>query len=316
MDQYLPKSKRILAYLLLILATFLWGIGGPIVKYSFSYISPFEFLFWRFLIASVVILPIFLIYLRRHPISFKSLPKLFVLALFGNIINLALAFWGLNKASVVESSIIGSLAPMFVAVGGALFLNEVLTRKKLTGISLAICGTMLAVVEPILSHESNPLDNLEGNVTLLASSLCWVAFVILSKKWESPDIKPTHIVSVSFMISVPVFFILSTIINGQAPVTIPQNQAFWGVVYMAIFSSIIAFTAYETALQYMEASDADIFSYLGPLWSIPLAIVWLGEKFDPTLILSSIFIAVGIFIAESKISLKKYLRGHHLSQHK
>lgn len=308
-------SARKLAFSLLVLCTLLWGVGGPAIKYSFQFVTPFEFLFWRFLIVSVICLPILLWYLRKHPLTTSDIPKLLLMGFIGITLNLGLVFTGLSKTTVVETSIIGSLQPMLVAVAGAIFLKEALTRSKLFGIGLAISGTLLAVVNPILVNGFDN-SNLSGNLLIFLSILSWVGFIMLSKKWEVGHIKPLHITSFSFFVGLVSFFVLSSFNNGLSKTLEFPTQAFPYIAYMAIFGSLLAFTLYEYALTKLEASEVEIFGYLSPLWSIPLAIVWLKEEFDPVLIVSAILIIAGIVIAEHKERLKKRLRGHHLIHHR
>ena len=308
-------SARGLAFLLIILCTLFWGIGGPAIKYSFQFVSPFEFLFWRFLLVSIISFPILIWYLRTNPLSVSELQKLLTLSFFGTFLNLALVFLGLERTTVVETAIIGSLQPMFVAVAGAIFLKESLTRSKLFGIILAISGTVVAVINPIINGGFGQ-GNFLGNLLVLLSILSWICFIMLSKKWESPKIKPFHITSFSFFVGLISFFILSSTVSGISQTLTFPTQAFPYIAYMAIFGSLLAFTLYEYALTKLEAAEVEIFGYLSPLWSIPIAILWLKEQFDPILIVSAILIITGIVIAERKERLKKHLRGHHFVHHK
>jgi len=52
----LPKNL-LRGYTFLLIATILWAAAGPVIKYTLRYIPPLTFLFLRFLIASVVMLP-------------------------------------------------------------------------------------------------------------------------------------------------------------------------------------------------------------------------------------------------------------------
>lgn len=309
-------SKRISSYLLLIAATALWGIGGPIVKHSFGFVSPFEFLFWRFLIASIISVPILIWFIKKHPLTKNSLWKLLILGLFATPINLGFIFLGLERTTVVEAVIIGSLTSMFVAIAGSYFLLEALTKRKLLGIILAISGVVVAVLNPLLDGQLKTDETLKGNVLLLLGGISWVIFVMLSKKWEVGEIKPFHVVASSFFQGFIVFYLLFSFQTQSFAHTLPGSPGILGIIYMAVFGSLIAFSFYELALSKIEASETDLFSYLGSLWAIPLAIFWLGEKFDPALIISSILIVLGVGIAEFRPGLVKKLRGHHLSHHK
>ena len=81
----MPKPRKT-AYLLLLLSTILCGISPVIVKNSLTYISPEGFLFYRFVFALLIYLPIF--YLLRK----KEVPRnkiiIFIAAIIGTPLTL------------------------------------------------------------------------------------------------------------------------------------------------------------------------------------------------------------------------------------
>ncbi len=46
--------RKVLALMFLIIATLIWGITFPLVKYILNYLSEFQLLFLRFLFASLI----------------------------------------------------------------------------------------------------------------------------------------------------------------------------------------------------------------------------------------------------------------------
>lgn len=73
-----------------------------------------------------------------------------------------------------------------------------------------------------------------------------------------------------------------------------------GIMYMAFFSGIIAYTLFAKGLRHIEASEASLFQYLEPVISIPLAILLLGEKVTFIFIIGAILIIIGIYRAEKR----------------
>jgi drug/metabolite transporter (DMT)-like permease len=50
----------------------------------------------------------------------------------------------------------------------------------------------------------------------------------------------------------------------------------------------------------VEVSEAILFSYLQPLFTVPLAIFWLKESLSGTFVLGAIIIVIGLVVAEYK----------------
>jgi len=70
--------------------------------------------------------------------------------------------------------------------------------------------------------------------------------------------------------------------------------------YMAIFGSIIGFTAYLKGQEGIEASEATLFSYLQPLVYIPMGIWLLKESVSLIQIISLVIILLGVIVAEKR----------------
>ena len=77
-----------------------------------------------------------------------------------------------------------------------------------------------------------------------------------------------------------------------------------GVWYMALISGSLAYYLYVKAQRSIEVSEAILFNYLQPVFSIPLALFWLGEKITPAFLLGALIIALGVIIAEYKKAYK------------
>ncbi|MBI2268542.1 MAG: EamA family transporter [Candidatus Blackburnbacteria bacterium] len=308
-------SPRFAAYLFLLTASLIWGVAGPVIKYTLSYLPPFSFLFWRFLVTAVITLPFFLWYIKKHPISSKFIPRLVALGLLSTTINLSFVFLGFNKTTALQGTLITAMTPVFIAIGGVLFLRERVTRREQLGIALAIGGTIFTVVEPLLRNGfRGAIDTTLGNLFLLGYNLSWMAYVLLSKHWQQEEIRPFHITSIAFFVGAITFLPLAFFeTSGKIPrFDLLPLQAILGILYMAILSGFVGYLAYQIGLRKVEAGEADVFNYLHPVWAAAPSILWLGETTSPTFFVGAILIAIGVFIAQYRPRLLRYffLRKH------
>lgn len=287
------SANRKIAYTLLLLNAALWGFAVPIIKYSLQFISPPVFLFYRFVLATFLFFPIFLIYKAKtkHKIN---IPHHLMLAILGTPLTLLPLFYGLSASTSIESSIIESTTPIFVLLGGLVYLKEKVKPKEWLGVLLALLGTLLLTAYPIL-HQTPDTLSLKGNLLIILSNFFWAAFLILSKK-DHTD--PVYLSFFSFIISIPFFLGFSFITNGQN-LNLPL-PALPGIIFMTIGGSIIAFWAYQEGQKRIEASEAAIFSYLKPVFTIPLAYFWLKESFNLVTLTSIFLILLGVYLSERR----------------
>lgn len=281
------------AYSLLLLNSILWGFSPPIIKHSLNFINPTVFLFYRYLIASFAFFPIFLFYkakYRPHP----NLPRHLFLALLGTPLTLLPLFYGLAASTSIESSILQATNPIFVLVGSLVYLHEKINKNEKVGAILAILGTSLLVFYPLLFTKSNLSFTASGNILIILSNIIWASFLILSKK---NHIDPIYLSFLSFIVSLP--FFLGLAIFNHLPLNLPAESSF-GVFYMGLCGSIIAFWAYQQGQKLIEASEAVIFTYLQPVFGIPLAFLWLHENLKLATFISLALIVLGVYISEKR----------------
>jgi drug/metabolite transporter (DMT)-like permease len=74
--------------------------------------------------------------------------------------------------------------------------------------------------------------------------------------------------------------------------------AWWSLLYMALFGSVLAYLIYNYALVYIPASRVSAFSYMQPLGATLLAVPLLGELISTTLVIGGILVLTGVYITE------------------
>jgi len=306
----MPK-KRLTAYLLLTLTAAIWGVAGPVIKATLAYIPPFTFLFWRFLLATIIFIPIFIFFFKKEKETLKSILPIVPIGFLGIPLCLSFVFLGFERTTALDGTIIAALAPIFIVLGGVFFLKEKVTKLETLGLVVAIAGSVVMVSQPLLEGGFFAHRNLLGNIFIILSDIVWAGYVIASKK-EFKKHSPFVITAVSFFTGLVTIFPVAlleqlAIIDWQKSVYLPVQSLFylnpaglWGLLYMAIFSSVIAYFAFESGLRLIEASEATLFAYLQPIFAAPLAIFWLKESVTRPFLIGAGIIIIGVFLTEYK----------------
>lgn len=319
-------NKRTKAYLVLTLVSLLWGIASPVIKFTLEYIPPYSFLFWRFLMTSLIFLPIFLYFVKKYPLRIKDWPLLILLGLLGTSLNLILLFVGYEKTTSMDGVLISATAPIFITLGGAFFLKENITKIEKIGLAIAVFGSLITVSQPIF--EGNLFKgNLTGNILIFLSVLSWTAYTLIAKR-KAVAYHPVVATAISFFLGLLVVFpffwfermslrkIVCPLSSFESPSQVDSNPAFCykekpalfkfdydskalpGIIYMSVFSSVIAFTLFLIGVRLIEASEATLFAYLQPIFAAPFALIWLKEKITLPFLIGAFFIGLGVFLAE------------------
>ncbi len=77
-----------------------------------------------------------------------------------------------------------------------------------------------------------------------------------------------------------------------------QYPSILGILYMSLISGFLAYILYQKGLEKIEASESSLFTYLQPLFGIPIAIILLKETTSIYFLVGAILIAIGVIYAE------------------
>lgn len=295
-------SSRAKAYLALTIMAVIWGAALPIVKPSLNFVSPFQFLYFRYLIAAPLLLPVLIYYLFKLKPSLKTLLIIVILEFLGTAVNLPILYYGLKLTSSIEASLIGAAGPVFTVLGGIIFLHERETKREWRGLSLSFLGTLLLVIEPLLTGRNyGVVFSLLGNGLVLTYNLIYVVYVLLAKV-HYKKIPKILVSALSYPVALLSFWLLLTATGlSTSPTLLAIPPVALAAGYMALFGSIIAWTLFLYGQNLIEASEASLFTYLQGVVAIPVAWLFLGEIPTWPMIMAIFVIAWGVIFAEKRV---------------
>ncbi len=296
-------SKRTAAYLMLLAVAAIWGFAVPIIKITLEDFPPVLFLTYRFLITSLILVPLFFILEKPKPLkSIKELSLVLISGLLGSSINLGLLFWGLDNTTSLSASLLSSLAPLMVIITAVFVLHEHVSKQEKIGITFAFLGTIAFIASSSISS-ADTQRTLFGNIIILTANLALVAYILITKRLLKDNFSAFYLTTSMFLIGSITMLPLAIIFYGPLPnlisYTLNQNLlSHAGVWYMAIFSGALAYFLYQQGQKRIEAAEAIIFHYLVPFFTAPLAFIALKEAINLPMVISMIIIGCGVFIAE------------------
>lgn len=158
-------------------------LGGVLISCSpilvrFAETGPIVTAFWRLALA---IIPMLILNGRmRHAgdtVQPSSLTDVAILAVPGILIGLELVVWhiSLTMTSVANSTLIVNLSPIFVALGGWLFLKQKISRIFVSGLIMAIIGVLILKGGPDISGHSS----LKGDAVALCAAVLYAGYILM-----------------------------------------------------------------------------------------------------------------------------------------
>jgi drug/metabolite transporter (DMT)-like permease len=282
----------------MVLAVVFWSGAFIAAKFSVKEFPPFTLTFLRFSIASIVIFPIMISTQKNWKINWKDVPQFLFLGASGMFGYHLLFFIAMKSASVINSSLIGTMNPIFTTILAMLFLQDKISIKKAAAILLSFFGVILTITEGNLSLLFTSGIKV-GDLYMLFAVLCWAIYSIVSKK-VSLKFPPIIITSYSFLFCT---LLLIPFVLLEKPWTFLQSTTSKGwtaILYMALLPSVVGFLIQQIAILKIGPRRTSMFGFLVPVVSIFLSVLLLKETFKPFILFSSVLIITGVYYATQK----------------
>ena len=308
------SSSPLTAYILLVIATIIWGGSWPLGRWLVSEdvggetIPPLMIAVVRYFI--VIWCFFALLKWREGSLNFsllKSNWKPIVLMGFTSVTIYQIGYLiGEYYTAASDASLIVATNPIWVFILSGIFLKEGLGIKKIIGGILAFLGVMLVVG---FSPNIDVPNRILGDLYILMAAIGYSVYTVLYRnymnKFSSLE-KPSSLFVISwvsffgFLLTTPIALVLSPkYLNPQLYLQIPE-RIWYGVAYLAFLSTIGAYWFYLEGIKRLNASRAAIFINLVPVFGVTFSVIFLGELINPLIHISAfLLISAGVTLVNS-----------------
>ncbi|MCZ7642043.1 MAG: DMT family transporter [Pseudorhodoplanes sp.] len=159
-------TERARAYLILLIMPMFFSTNIVIARAAVATVEPWTLAFWRWSLASLVVLPFAWHGLVAHRRALLAEWKtIALLGVLGMVICGGIVYLGLKSTTATNGVLIYTSTPVFVLLLEAIFRGQRASRRQVAGIVLALLG-----VATILLHGDPARLNALGSMPATSSS--------------------------------------------------------------------------------------------------------------------------------------------------
>ncbi|MGA3262759.1 MAG: DMT family transporter [Terracidiphilus sp.] len=286
---------RFLGYGACALAGCLWGTGFYWGRLALNEMSVGHMVLYRFLFASLGMLPVVVANRSRFHLSGGEMRLLLLSAAFGVPIQFLLQFHGLALSTVSHASLMVGAMPVLLAAGATLFAPKRSNEERLDMLGwLALCastaGAALIVLSGSRGSAAHTGPSLAGDLLVAVSLFAALAWILLSKKLmltHSPPVVTAHtILSGTVMLAVLILgpWLLSPLTHLQAqppPLAHVSPTAWAALAISGLLCTATTTLLWNWGIHHVPASRAGVFLNIEPALGSWLGVELLGEHLGP-----------------------------------
>jgi len=272
----------------------LWSGNYVAGKIALRTLDPITLTCLRLQLAAFIMLAIYFTRRERQPLQLSDAWPFLYLGFFGVIVNQGLFTVGLNYTTSNHSAVLIAVGPIIILLLARAMKLEMLTAAKVAGMAISFVGVYLLETEQG-SPAHSPL--LLGDIITFGGVIGFAIYAVLGKRvvaqYDAIALNTFNCVAAALLL---------------LPITIRQSihldwhsvalSGWLGMIYMALGSSVAAYTIFYWVLRYMTASRVGAVSYFQPIVVILLSMAFLGERPSRLLLEGTALVLVGVFLAE------------------
>ncbi|HYB01954.1 MAG TPA: drug/metabolite exporter YedA, partial [Ktedonobacteraceae bacterium] len=175
-------------------------------------------------------------------------------------------------------------APLWISLFAGLW-GRWPVRFEWIGLGLGFVGVVL------LNLGSGLWANPFGAIILLISPICWAFGSAWSHHLQIP---PGLMASAAQMLIGGVFVAILGLILGQRITSMPSVPSLLALLYLVIFGSLIALSAYGYVLRNVRPALATSYAYVNPVVAVCLGVMLAGESITVLTIVAMVVILIGV----------------------
>jgi drug/metabolite transporter (DMT)-like permease len=285
-------------YLLLSITALCWAGNAIVGRLAAGHIPPVTLSFMRWSLAFLIILPFAWKHLKRDWGAIRSqLGIMIVLSITGIGGFNTLQYWALEHTQALNTLLLQSAGPLFVAVWSLILLGVRLTLAQAGGIVLSLTGVLVILLHGDLTTLKSIEFN-KGDVIFTAALVIFGLYSVLSLK--RPRIHGLSFVGFTFGAGALCLVPLLIWELVSRPVMQLDTANLLTLFYVAVFPSTLAYLCFNRGVQLIGANRAAPFFHVIPVFGAVMAIVFLGERPQLFHIIGFALVLTGVFVASRK----------------
>ncbi len=281
----------------LLLAALIWGSSFIAGKYSYAMFDPAITVQLRLAIAAIFSLPAFFPAYRKIPSHLVKKMWLIACLVFPTVF--MLQFIGLSFTSAASAVTMLGAEPLITVLVGVLFFKQ---RLKLIDILFGIVA-FIGVALVVLGSEEQGDVSLLGCLMVLSGGFIF-AFCLYMSKDVMKELKAVEFTNILIVLGT-VTCVPMTLLFTQNWQINPSSEGIWGVLYLSVGCTWLAYILWNKGLQDVSANISAIFSALEPVFGVFLALLILGEHLS---LVTAVGVALVIFSAMGSTLLPVWFR--------
>ena len=190
-------------------------------------------------------------------------------------------------------SVVFGITPVFTGLFAVTLLGEkIFTRPKIIGMIMGLAGLLLIFRYSLNVGAAAGL----GVIAVFTGVLAQSSSAVMIKRLRA-GVGGIETTTGALLVSTPLFVLCWWLFDGAWPQQV-EASAFWSILYLALFGSVIGFIGYYYLISQWPASRVALIPLMTPVMALLIGYLFNAEKVGVTEIAGATLILAGLWAYE------------------
>jgi drug/metabolite transporter (DMT)-like permease len=268
----------------------LWGTTFLAIRIAVEELPPLFAAGTRFFIAGAVLYA-FMRFKGEAAPTFRQWRSLTIMALLMFVAEYGPLFWAEKYVPSGVVSVLAATLPILTMILEMLILRQQgMSPMLAVSILLGFAGVAVLLLPGSRQHLA-----LVPCLAILAGATTWSLGSVLARSMELPKSRPTT-AGAAMILGGGMLLALSAGFGEMHPFPHITMRAVWAVLYLVVFGSLLAFTAYVWLLAHMPATRVSSHAYVNPIVAVALGYFAAGEIITWRMVAGTVLVLISVFL--------------------
>jgi drug/metabolite transporter (DMT)-like permease len=289
-------ERPVAAYIAYAAICVIWGTTFVAIRVAIETIPTLLVTAIRFITAGLILLVIAALTGARFPRRAVEWRDHIISGISMVALGNTLVVYAEHQLSSGFAALLAATIPIWMAVMESFLRVSKMTPRRVAGLALGFSGVGL-LVAPAIGRLDMSLPFFLAVGAMQLSAICWNSGTLYSRRHPSSS-DPVANAVIQMLAGGSAVTLLAFVSGSHLSASMFSVRSVLALLYLALFGSVVAYTAYLYALTKLSAGKVSSYAYVNPLVAVIFGAILLHEAVSVRMIAAMVVILAGVAVIQ------------------
>jgi drug/metabolite transporter (DMT)-like permease len=286
-------------WFLLVFLSLLWGASFIFTEVALRELPPLSIVTIRVGLAALILNAVILIKRQELMLPGRAWKECLIMAVLGNVLPFTLLVWGQLYITASLSAILNATMPFFtVILAHYITQDEKARAHRFLGVLIGLGGAVVIIGPSVIGELGM---HAWGELAGVAAAISYAFAAIYARRFGKRRLPSLSVAAGQMSGATLLLLPAALLIETPWLLPMPGVDTWLALLAYGAFSTALAFVIYYHMIATVGATNISLVTFMIPVSSIALGIIFLGEMLEIHQLIGMILIGAGLLAIDGRL---------------